>query len=113
MSRASGTIRPAHLTSRTRHVDRRASRYPRSDGARRPARRAPSLRGYRDARRSTWRVRLVRWAGRMVPLARDMQEFGDVTADLSIPRIFYWIPVLLGVGASALATLAFIARWRR
>ena len=25
----------------------------------------------------------------------------------------FWIPVLLGVGASALATLAFIARWRR
>jgi TRAP-type C4-dicarboxylate transport system permease small subunit len=49
----------------------------------------------------------------MVPLARDMQEFGDVTADLSIPKIFFWIPVLLGVGASALATLAFIARWRR
>ena len=49
----------------------------------------------------------------MVPLARDMQEFGDVTADLSIPKLFYWIPVLLGVGASALATLAFIARWRR
>src|SRR5438034_1697915 len=42
----------------------------------------------------------------MVPLARDMQEFGDVTADLSIPKLFYWIPVLLGVGASALATLA-------
>src|SRR5437879_4760585 len=39
----------------------------------------------------------------MVPLARDMQEFGDVTADLSIPKLFYWIPVLLGVGASALA----------
>ena len=50
---------------------------------------------------------------RMLSLARDMQEFGDVTADLSIPKIFFWIPVLLGVGASALATLAFIARWRR
>jgi TRAP-type transport system small permease protein len=50
---------------------------------------------------------------RMVPLARDMQEFGDVTADLSIPKIVYWIPVLLGVGASALATLVYIARWRR
>ena len=46
----------------------------------------------------------------MVPLARDMQEFGDVTADLSIPRIVYWVPVLLGVGASALATLVFLAR---
>lgn len=50
---------------------------------------------------------------RMVPLARDMQAFGDVTADLSIPKIFYWIPVLVGIGASALATLVFIARWRR
>jgi TRAP-type C4-dicarboxylate transport system permease small subunit len=50
---------------------------------------------------------------RMVPLARDMQEFGDVTADLSIPKLFYWIPVLVGVGASALATLVFIVRWRR
>jgi len=51
--------------------------------------------------------------GRMVPLARDMQEFGDVTADLSIPKIVYWVPVLLGVGASALATLVYIVRWRR
>jgi TRAP-type C4-dicarboxylate transport system permease small subunit len=50
---------------------------------------------------------------RMVPLARDMQEFGDVTADLSIPKIVYWIPVLLGVGASALATLVYIVHWRR
>jgi TRAP-type C4-dicarboxylate transport system permease small subunit len=49
----------------------------------------------------------------MVPLARDMQEFGDVTADLSIPKIVYWVPVLIGIGASALATLVFIARWRR
>jgi TRAP-type C4-dicarboxylate transport system permease small subunit len=50
---------------------------------------------------------------RMVPLARDMQEFGDVTADLSIPKIVYWVPVLLGVGASALATLVYVLRWRR
>ena len=49
----------------------------------------------------------------MLPLARDMHEFGDVTADLSIRKIFYWAPVLLGVGASALATLVFIVRWRR
>jgi TRAP-type C4-dicarboxylate transport system permease small subunit len=49
---------------------------------------------------------------RMVPLARDMQEFGDVTADLSLPKIIYWVPVLLGVGASALATLVYILRWR-
>ena len=52
-------------------------------------------------------------AWQMVPLARTMHEFGDVTSDLSIPRIYYWIPVLLGVVASAASTLAFIARWRR
>ena len=52
-------------------------------------------------------------AWQMVPLARAMHEFGDVTSDLSIPKIYYWIPVLLGVGASALATLVFIVRWRR
>lgn len=50
---------------------------------------------------------------RMIPLARDMQEFGDVTADLSIPKIVYWMPVLVGTAASAAATLVFIARWRR
>src|SRR6266550_1620079 len=44
---------------------------------------------------------------------RDEHLVVDVVADLSIPKLFYWIPVLLGVGASALATLAFIARWRR
>lgn len=56
---------------------------------------------------------LVVMAWQMVPLARSMHEFGDVTSDLSIPRIYYWIPVLLGVVASALATLVFILRWRR
>jgi TRAP-type C4-dicarboxylate transport system permease small subunit len=52
-------------------------------------------------------------AWQMVPLARVMFEFGDVTSDLSIPKIYYWIPVLAGVIASALATLVFIGRWRR
>src|SRR5919108_3757617 len=56
---------------------------------------------------------LVMMAWQMVPLARTMHEFGDVTSDLSIPRIWYWVPVLLGVVASALATLVFIVRWRR
>jgi TRAP-type C4-dicarboxylate transport system permease small subunit len=71
-------------------------------------------------------VRVLDWIGaavslgvlalmfwQMVPLARDMQEFGDVTADLSIPKIIYWIPVLVGVGASALATVVFLFRGRR
>ena len=56
---------------------------------------------------------LVVMAWQMWPLARTMHEFGDVTSDLSIPKIYYWIPVLLGVIASALATVVFIARWLR
>ena len=56
---------------------------------------------------------LVLIAWQMVPLARTMHEFGDVTSDLSIPKIWYWVPVLLGVVASAAATVFFIARWKR
>jgi TRAP-type C4-dicarboxylate transport system permease small subunit len=56
---------------------------------------------------------LVLMLWQMVPLARAMHEFGDVTSDLSIPKIYYWVPVLLGLLASALATLVFIARWLR
>jgi TRAP-type C4-dicarboxylate transport system permease small subunit len=56
---------------------------------------------------------LVLIAWQMVPLARTMHEFGDVTSDLSIPKLWYWIPVLFGIVASALATLVFIVRWRR
>ena len=49
----------------------------------------------------------------MVPLARDMHELGDVSALLAIPKIVYWIPVLVGIGASALMTVVFIGRWKR
>jgi TRAP-type C4-dicarboxylate transport system permease small subunit len=56
---------------------------------------------------------LVVMAWQMGPLARTMHEFGDVTSDLSIPKLWYWIPVLFGIVASALATLVFIVRWRR
>jgi TRAP-type C4-dicarboxylate transport system permease small subunit len=52
-------------------------------------------------------------AWQMLPLARSMHEFGDVTSDLSIPKLYYWVPVLLGVIASALATVVFIVRWRK
>ena len=58
-------------------------------------------------------VVLVIMLWQMVPLARTMHEFGDVTSDLSIPKIWYWVPVLLGVVASAAATVFFIARWKR
>ena len=47
---------------------------------------------------------LVVMAWQMVPLARTMHEFGDVTSDLSIPKIYYWVPVLFGVSPR---------RWRR
>ena len=56
---------------------------------------------------------LAMMAWHMVPAARNMLDFGDVTSDLSLPKIWYWIPVLFGVGASALACLVLIARWRR
>jgi len=52
-------------------------------------------------------------AWQMLPVARGMHEFGDVTPDLSIPRIYYWIAVLTGVVASAAASVVVIVRWRR
>jgi TRAP-type C4-dicarboxylate transport system permease small subunit len=52
-------------------------------------------------------------AWNMVDDARNMYQFGDVTSDLSIPKLWYWAPVLFGVTASAAACLFFIIRWRR
>jgi TRAP-type transport system small permease protein len=52
-------------------------------------------------------------ASQMAPLARAMYEFGDVTSDLSIPKLWYWVPVLFGVVASAATCLAFVYRWMR
>jgi TRAP-type C4-dicarboxylate transport system permease small subunit len=48
------------------------------------------------------------WQGWLV--ARDMLEFGDVTSDLSIPKIYYWMPVLVGIGAGAVAAAVMIFR---
>ena len=53
---------------------------------------------------------LALMAWQMVSLAQTTREFGDVTSDLSIPRIYYWVPVLFGVVASAAATLVLILR---
>ena len=47
-------------------------------------------------------------AWHMLPLARDMHAFGDVTADLAIPKLWYWVPVLVGVISSVLAILFFL-----
>ena len=40
--------------------------------------------------------------------ARDTLVFNDVTSDLSIPRIFYWVPVLVGMIGGSLAALAMV-----
>lgn len=50
---------------------------------------------------------VMAWQGWIV--AGDTLEFGDVTSDLSIPRIVYWIPVLAGIIGAALAALAVAA----
>jgi TRAP-type C4-dicarboxylate transport system permease small subunit len=42
--------------------------------------------------------------------AYDTWSFGDVTPDLSLPRILYWIPVVFGLGSGALAALAVLVR---
>ena len=55
-------------------------------------------------------VVLAVMAWRMLPRARDMHAFGDVTADLAIPKLWYWVPVLVGVVASVLATVWFLLR---
>ena len=36
--------------------------------------------------------------------ARDTWAFGDVTMDLSLPRILYWVPLLCGCAGALLAT---------
>ena len=46
-------------------------------------------------------------------LAADALRFGDVTSDLSIPRIWYWIPVLAGIVGSAAAALFMALRGDR
>jgi TRAP-type C4-dicarboxylate transport system permease small subunit len=58
-------------------------------------------------------VVLAVMAWNMAHDARNMYQFGDVTSDLSIPKLWYWAPVLFGVVASAAACLFFIFRWRR
>jgi len=40
--------------------------------------------------------------------AKDSFAFGDVTADLSLPKSLYWFPVLVGLAGAALAAFAMI-----
>ena len=40
--------------------------------------------------------------------ARDSLVFNDVTSDLSLPIIWYWMPVLAGMVSSGLAAAAML-----
>ena len=52
---------------------------------------------------------VMAWQGWIA--ARDALVFNDVTADLSLPRILYWIPVLGGmVGAGTAAAVMLLRR---
>lgn len=43
--------------------------------------------------------------------AQDTLVFGDVTSDLSIPKIYYWIPLLVGfIGAGLSALIVMLSR---
>lgn len=50
---------------------------------------------------------LMAWQGWIA--AKDSLIFGDVTFDLSLSRIIYWIPVLAGMIVAALAALVMAA----
>jgi TRAP-type C4-dicarboxylate transport system permease small subunit len=55
---------------------------------------------------------VMAWQGWIA--AQDTLVFGDVTSDLSIPKIYYWIPLLAGlVGAIGSAVYMAIARSRK
>ena len=55
---------------------------------------------------------LMAWQGWLA--AQDTIAFGDVTADLALPRILHWIALLVGVIGAALAAAAmFLHRDRR
>jgi TRAP-type transport system small permease protein len=74
-------------------------------------RRVPSLRRAADALAVGLLV-VMAWQGWLA--ARDTLAFGDVTAELGLPRILHWIPLLVGVvGAAAAALVMAVRRGRR
>ena len=46
------------------------------------------------------------WQG--IRAARDVWSFGDVSSDLSIPKVLYWIPVLVGMIGAVIAAAAML-----
>src|SRR5262245_5612064 len=53
---------------------------------------------------------VMAWQGWIA--ARDTLVFHDVTSDLEIPRIWYWVPVLAGMIGAGLAAAAMLFRKR-
>jgi TRAP-type C4-dicarboxylate transport system permease small subunit len=51
---------------------------------------------------------LMAWQGWIA--ARDSLEFNDVTSDLALPRIWYWVPVLAGMIGGALAAFFMLIK---
>lgn len=51
---------------------------------------------------------LMAWEG--FKAARETLIFNDVTSDLSIHRLWYWIPVLIGLIGGAIAAVAMMLR---
>jgi TRAP-type C4-dicarboxylate transport system permease small subunit len=51
---------------------------------------------------------LMAWEG--FKAGRETLVFNDVTSDLSIHRLWYWIPVLIGLIGSAIAAVAMLLR---
>lgn len=49
---------------------------------------------------------ILAWQGWIA--AQDTLVFGDVTSDLAIPKIYYWIPVLAGFIGAAFSALVIL-----
>jgi TRAP-type C4-dicarboxylate transport system permease small subunit len=49
---------------------------------------------------------VMAWQGWIA--AKDTLVFNDVTSDLALPRIWYWIPVLVGMIGACLAAAAML-----
>jgi TRAP-type C4-dicarboxylate transport system permease small subunit len=56
-------------------------------------------------------IAVMAWQGWTA--AQDTLIFNDVTADLELPRIWYWIPVLVGMIGSGIAAAVLLFRPNR
>ena len=74
------------------------------------ARQVPRLRRFAGAL-GVLLMALMAWQGWIA--ARDALLFNDVTSDLSLPRIWYWIPVLAGMIGACLAGAAMLVQGAR